>query len=80
MVTPGQVQAEQHLRWSMNARESTPYLVDTDVGGSKQVYNLRNGEVGWEVKGFGTIQTGQRTDPTMDMLLTEPDNEVDGDD
>jgi hypothetical protein len=35
--------------------------------------------VGIEVKDFGTIQTGRHTDPTMEILLTEPDNSGDGD-
>ena len=78
---PGIALAESHLTWSMNAKESTPYLVDKDsFTGETKVYNLRTGEVGMQIKDFGTLQTGRHTDETMEILLREGENEAeDGD-
>jgi len=68
--------AESHLTWSMNAREMTPYLVTKDfLSKEVTVYNLRTGDTGMQVKGFGTYQTGRRTDPTMEIILREGENE-----
>ena len=73
--------AESHLTWSMNAREMTPYIVDKDyLSKEVTVYNLRTGDTGMQIKGFGTYQTGRHTDPTMEMILREGENEVEDDD
>ena len=78
---PGAVQAESHLTWSMNAREMTPYIVEKDyLSKETTVYNLRTGETGMNIKDFGTYQTGRHTDPTMEILLREGENEAEDDD
>lgn len=80
VACPVSALAESYLTWSMNARESAPYLVDKDITGETKVFNLRTGEVGMQIKGFGTLQTGRHTDETMNVLLRKGENEgEDGD-
>ena len=81
MACPVSVMAESHLTWSMNAREMTPYIVEKDhLSKETTVYNLRTGETGMNIKDFGTYQTGRHTDPTMEILLREGENEAEDDD
>jgi hypothetical protein len=68
------------VRWDITDRQATPYLVDKKPDGHNMVINLDNGEVGINRPGFGTIQTGKRPDPTMEILLNEPYGDSDSED
>ena len=78
--SPTPAAAESHLTWSMNSREMTPYIVEKDyLSKEVTVYNLRTGDTGMVIKDFGTYQTGRHTDPTMEIILREGENEAEDD-